>query len=250
MPKKETISVEGSRAIWSGNLGIGVMSIPVKVFPAVTKSEVKSLKQICPDCKTGISKKNHCGSCQKEVAFGDLKKGYKLDKETIVEIEPHEMDYVKGNLTTSIKASGFVDNGHFDFVQMDKPYYVVPESQENFSQYNLLVKGLQEFKKNILVKMALRTSPSYAVISVKKGRLVMSTLRYDNELKDIEKIPTEQTQVSSDELSVFKQIVNGMSLSGVTIDNDIEDRFKDLVEKKLAGTPLDIPKPKPVLDNI
>ena len=171
MPKKETITVDGSRAIWSGNLGWGMMNIPVKLFSATTTSEVKTMKQICPDCKTPIAKKNHCDSCQKDIAYGDLKKGYRLPTKEIIEVETHELDYIKGDLIGNIKASGFVKNGKINDLYLEKPYFVTPQFAENFQQYNLLVKGMKEYGMSLLVKMAVRTAPRFAVVKEMKDRL-------------------------------------------------------------------------------
>lgn len=245
--KSETISVEGSRAIWSGNLGWGIMNIPVKLFSATTTSEVKSMKQICPDCKTPIAKKNHCDSCQKDLAYGDLRKGYRLPDKSIVEVEEHEMDYIKGDLIGNIKASGFVKSGKISDLYLDKPYFMAPQSAENYQQYNLLAKGLREYGMCLLVKMAVRSAPKFALVKEMNQRLVLQTVRYDNEVRDIEAVPVQQTQIGHEEMTMFKQIMDGMTIDDVKLDNDIEDRFQDFIQKKISGQPIDIPKPKQVI---
>ena len=76
---------------------------------------------------------------------------------------------------------------------------------------------------------------------------MLQTVRYDNEVRDIESVPIQQTQIGHDEMSVFKQIMDGMTMTDVKLDNDIEERFQDFIEKKVSGQPIDIPKPKQVI---
>jgi DNA end-binding protein Ku len=250
MAKKQTVSVEGSKAIFTGTFQLGVLNFPVKLFSATEESESGSLSRLCPHCKGDVGNKMVCKACEKELQYGEIKKGYRVDKTTMLEISEGEMTWLSGDIISSIKGSGFVPESKVDILHLAKPYFLAPESYGDYSIYNLLVRKLMEKKMAIKSQIAIRNKVQHAVIMPYQERLVLYTLRFDNEVRDWSKIPLIPSVIDNNSLVLMDKIMQGMTLKEMELPNDTEKRFKELIEKKLKGEKIDIPEPsKPVMES-
>ena len=70
------------RSIWTGSISFGLINIPVKIFPAVQESSL-DLDMLDSRDHSNIKFKRVNENTGKEVAYQDIVKGYKLDRETI-----------------------------------------------------------------------------------------------------------------------------------------------------------------------
>ena len=96
----------------------------------------------------------------------------------------------------------------------------------------------------LLVKMVLRTDTRFAVVYPESGKLVIHQLNFSDEVRDIGKVPIESMATSHEEMSIFRQIIDKLTINGTPdLTCQKEGRFKELIAKKLVGEELPLPEP-------
>jgi DNA end-binding protein Ku len=119
-------------SLWSGNLRLSLVLIPVRLIPAVSTEEAISFRQIHEPSGTPIRylKGVHDGDTFTEVPDEEIVKGYEYAKGHHVLIDPKEIDDLKLEAKHTIDMVRFVDEDEIDTRYWEKPYYLVPDGDE------------------------------------------------------------------------------------------------------------------------
>ena len=114
-----------ARAYWKGHLRMSLVSIPVEMFNAVeTKNEI-SFRQIHKPSGRRINYSKTVAGIG-EVKSSDIVKGYEVDSDTYVTLEPEEVDALKIESKKTIDLTRFVDAADIDPRYFERPYYLEP----------------------------------------------------------------------------------------------------------------------------
>ena len=84
-----------ARSTWKGFLKISLVNIPIKVFPATESSGSIGFNQLHGECNTRIQQKRWCPTCEREVAYDELVKGYEFEKGRYVVVSADDIDKVR-----------------------------------------------------------------------------------------------------------------------------------------------------------
>ena len=130
------------RTMWKGAISFGLVSIPVRVFPA---TEEKSLRfNQLHDADGGrIKMKRTCSKCGEEIAFENIVKGYETEKDHYVLLTDEDFDAIPVESSRAIDIVQFVDLDEIDPMFFKKSYYLVPD-EVGVKAYSLLRKALSE----------------------------------------------------------------------------------------------------------
>ena len=103
-----------ARAYWKGYLKLSLVTCPVALYPASSKSEKTRFHQI--NKKTGHRLRQQMVDEETgRVVDKDNKgRGYELSKGNYVEIEPEELDAIEFENTHTIEIDKFVPNEEID----------------------------------------------------------------------------------------------------------------------------------------
>jgi DNA end-binding protein Ku len=86
--------------IWSGSISFGLVTVPVKLFPA-TEDKQFSFNQLCPEGHR-IKYKRWCPVEEKEIPYSEIQKGFEIEKDNYVVIEKKDLDKIRLKTTKSI----------------------------------------------------------------------------------------------------------------------------------------------------
>ena len=113
------------RPIWKGQLRLSLVSINVEMFPAHKSGATTAFNQIHkPSGKRVNYQKVVPGAGVVENA--DIVKGYEVDKDQYVLLEPDEIDAIKLESKQTIDLVQFVDAKDIDYRDFERPYFLVP----------------------------------------------------------------------------------------------------------------------------
>ena len=123
------------RAIWSGSISFGLVNIPVKLYSAVSRRNVR-FNQL--DAETGSRvRQKRVNAEGQEVPFERIVKGYELSSGDFVTISEDELAGLDPKASRMIDISEFVDLVDIDPILYDSAYYLVPD-QTTAKPYRLL----------------------------------------------------------------------------------------------------------------
>src|SRR5262249_11311595 len=173
-------------ALWSGNLRLSLVLIPVRIVPAVSTEEAISFRQIHEPSGKPIRnlKGVRDGDTFTEVPDEEIVKGYEYAKGHHVLIHPSEIDELKLEAKHTIDMRQFVDEEEIDSRYWEKPYYLLPDGDEADEGYAIMQRALAETGKVAIGQLIMHGRQHLVGIKSLEGGLVVSILRYADELRD------------------------------------------------------------------
>ena len=226
------------RAIWSGAISFGLVSVPVKLFSAVSRKTVR-FNQIDSGTNTRIRQKR-VNAEGEEVPYEQIVKGYEVTKDTYVVVTDEELSGLAPSATRMIDISDFVDQSEIDPVFYDSAYYLVPDELARKS-YVLLAEAMEEANRVAIASFVMRTKQYLVAIRPVNGALMMSTMVYADEIVSPADIPgldeLGETETTEAELTMAGQLID--SLTSDFEPERYEDSYRqqvlELVEAKASG---------------
>jgi len=227
------------RAIWSGAISFGLVSVPVRLFPATESKELKfHFLDRRDNAPIGYDKVNK--RTGESVGADDVIRAFEVSKGQYVELEDEDIDRLDIELTHAIDICDFVSLDEIDPIHFRKAYYLLP--QENAEKpYRLLVRALAETGRVAIAKIVIRNKQHLAAVRSHDDVLVLETMYYADEIRRPEEVPKPRVQPA--EVEMAKTLIE--NLAGTWEPERYHDRYRnellDLLRKKAKGKPLPEP---------
>jgi len=227
-----------ARAIWTGYISFGLVSVPVGLFSATEEHEV-DFHQFQRGTSDRIRYKRVNERTGREVDFDKIVKGHDVGGGEYVIVEQDELADIAPGKSRSLEISRFVDLDEVDPIHFQKSYYLAPSDDQNTSSYALLRDALAKTNRAGIASFVMRGKEYLAAIRADGKVLVLETMFFADEIRDPAKelgtLPAKAG--SGKQLSMAVDLVEAMS--GEWRPSDYKDtyteRVKKLVESKHKG---------------
>ena len=229
------------RAIWSGTISFGLVSVPVRMFTATESKELRfhflDRRDMSPIGYEKVSKESG-----KAVPPDEIVRGFEIQKGQYVPIEDEDLDRLDIELTHSIDICDFVDLDEIDPIYFRKAYYLLPQDGAE-KPYRLLVRALEETGKVGIAKVVIRNKQHLAALRPYDGILVLETMYYADEIRQFETVDGN-ARVQKPEVEMAKSLVENLSsaFDPKKYDDTYRKELLDLIKAKAKGR--DLPEPK------
>ncbi len=224
------------KALWKGAITFGLISIPVRLYSAVSEKGLK-FHLLHEEDGGRIKYKRECAKCGKEVGWDDIVKGYEYSKDHYVQFTEEELDAVDVDSIRAIDVVAFVPLESIDPIYFNKTYYVAPEPS-GLKAYRLLQEALEAEGQVGIAKVALRDKEHLATVRLKDDVFVLETMHWPDEIRvpDFEELD-KNVEVRDQEVKMARQLVQ--QLSDEFKPEEFQDEYRKaleaLVEKKVEG---------------
>ena len=224
------------KALWKGAITFGLISIPVRLYSAVSEKGLK-FHLLHEEDGGRIKYKRECAKCGKEVGWDDIVKGYEYSKDHYVQFTEEELDAVDVDSIRAIDVVAFVPLESIDPIYFNKTYYVAPEPS-GLKAYRLLQEALEAEGQVGIAKVALRDKEHLATVRLKDEVFVLETMHWPDEIRvpDFEELD-KNVEVRDQEVKMARQLVQ--QLSDEFKPEEFQDEYRKaleaLVEKKVEG---------------
>jgi DNA end-binding protein Ku len=225
------------RAIATGQIAFGLVSIPVKLFSAAESSERINFNMLHKECGSRIQQQLFCPTDERTIDRTDVVKGYEFSKGQYVLFSDEELKALEEKSTQQIDITEFVKSDLIDPIYFAKPYYLGPDKSGSRA-YSLLAAALKETGRWAVAKYAARGKGYLVVIRPLGDGLVMQQLFYPNEIRSIDEIDLGDTTVKDTELKMAIQLAEMSASDEFHPENyrdEVQDRIKGLIQKKVEG---------------
>jgi DNA end-binding protein Ku len=229
-----------ARSIWTGAISFGLVTVPVKLYSAVSRKSVR-FHQLNAETGVRIAQKRVDPSTGEEVAYDSIVKGYEIAPDKYVVIEPAELDALDPKKTRSIDIEEFVDLDQIDPIFYDHPYYLAPGAGGG-KPYRLLLDAMRDTRKVAIARVVIRQKESLVAIRPMAGDVLgMTTMIFPDEIVPPDRIDdleaAQEAKTNDRELAIAKQLVE--SLAADFEPEQFHDTYREevlaLVERKAAG---------------
>ncbi|ODT22184.1 MAG: Ku protein [Hyphomicrobium sp. SCN 65-11] len=227
-----------ARAYWKGFLRLSLVSIPVEIYNAVeSKSEI-SFRQIHKPSGRRIRYEKVVPGVGK-VENSDIVKGYEVDTDTYITLEPEEVDAVKLDSKKTIDIAQFVDVAEIDWRYFERPYYIVPGDDIAGEGYAVIREAMRKTGKAGIAQVTIGGREWLVAVAPLGDGLVMVLLRYADELRNADDYFDEIPKVKPDkEMVDLAAELIGRKTSAFDASK-YEDHYatalKALIKDKLKG---------------
>jgi DNA end-binding protein Ku len=238
--------------MWKGAISFGLVSIPVRVFPA---TEEKSLRFNQLHAKDGgrIKMKRTCAVCNEEVAFEDIVKGYEYEKDHYVTLSDEDLDAVPLESSRAIDIVQFVDLEEIDPIYFKKSYYLVPE-ETGVKAYALLRKALADESMVGIAKVSFRDKEHLAALRFRGKAFVLETMYWPDEIRaaDFEEIEADPS-VRPQEVKMAQTLIGNLTdeWNPESFSDQYREALLGIVERKISGEEIEVApaeQPSKVID--
>ncbi|MCS7458684.1 Ku protein [Paenibacillus doosanensis] len=223
--------------IWKGAVSFGLVHIPVKLYSATEEKEI-AMKYVHRDCGAPVQNVRHCPACQTDVEWEQIIRGYEIEKNRFVLFEKEELDDLLPETNKELRIVRFVEPSDIDPVYYHKTYYLGP-GELGTSAYTLFAEALRSSGKIAIGQIAIRSKVSLAAIRICDGCLVMETMFYPDEVRQVQQVPNmpEQQSVGEKELAMAQMLISHLSgtFDPAAYPNEYRLRLIDAIERKMAG---------------
>ena len=225
--------------MWTGTIGFGMVTVPVKLYSAVDRKTVR-FHQLSGKSGVRVAQKRVDPSTGEEVPYAELVKGYELAPDRYVVIEPGELETLQPKKTKTIEIEEFVDLSQIDPVFYDHPYYLAP-GQGGSKPYRLLLEAMRETGKVAIARVVIRSKEQLVAVRPMGDVLGMATMLFADEVLSPERLDeiadAAEVKTTKRELDIAKQLVD--SLAADFKPDAFQDTYREevlaLIERKAQG---------------
>jgi len=226
-----------ARAISSGTLSFGLVSIPFKLYTAASAEGVK-FHQLHDKCGNRIKYQVYCPTDDEVVERSALVKGYEYAKGQYVRFDADELKALEEEKTHNLEIIEFVPLDTVDFVYVEKSYYLGPD-KGGHKAYRLLSEAMQDAGRVALGLYIARGKSHLVVIRPYKDGLMMHQVFYSDEVRDFGDIDLgDDASFKPTETKMARQLIEQLSAERFDPEqyrDEFRARVLEAVEEKIAG---------------
>jgi DNA end-binding protein Ku len=245
-----------ARAIWKGSISFGLVNIPIALYPATRREELK-FRLLRKTDLSPVNYKRVAEKDGKEVPWDQIVKGYEYEKGKFVVLQDEDFQRVDIETTQTVDIQDFVELDEIDPIFFYKPYYLEPQKGGD-KAYALLRDALKDSKKVGVAKVVIKTREYLAGVKPEDGALVLELMHFADELADTSKLHIpKKVEVGKREMTMAKSLIDSMSSkwNPEKYKDDYREALMEVIEEKVeAGgkeieeKPKKAPKPTKVID--
>ena len=224
------------RAIWKGSISFGLVNIPIALYPATRREELKFRLLRAKD-HSPVNYKRVAEKDGKEVPWDEIVKGYEYEKGKFVVLNEKDFQRVDLEATQTVDIQDFVDLDEIDPMFFYKPYYLEPQKGGD-KAYVLLRETLADGKKVGIAKVVIKTRQYLAGVKALKQVLVLELMHFADELLETEKLNVpKKVSVGKREKDMAEALVKSMSAKWdpEKYHDDYREALMEVIEEKVES---------------
>ncbi|MBA2698434.1 MAG: Ku protein [Nocardioidaceae bacterium] len=227
------------QAIWKGTISFGLVTIPIKVYSATAEKDI-SFRQVHEADGGRIRYRRVCEIDGEEVPYSDIGKGYEMPDGRMVILNNEDFAELPLPTAKSIEVLEFVPSEQIDPLYFAKAYYLAADGP-GAKPYVLLRDALTKTGQCALVKVAIRTKETLALVRERDGALVLQTMLWPDEVRGSEfAVPDDSVDVKKQEVGMAESYIATLKadFDPDRYHSDYREALEQLVEAKVSGLPM------------
>lgn len=219
----------------------GMVAIPIAMSTTTQDNDIH-FNQLHKEDNSRIRYKKACAHCGKEIAAGDIVKGYEYDKDKYVVITDEEIEKIKTEKEKSIQILHFAQLNQISPVYYEKTYQAMPQAGGE-KAFELLRAALMGEQKIAIGKSVMGTKDTLMAIIPREEGIIISTMFYADDIKALQQ-QYLKPEVSEQELNMAKTLINSMDtpFDPSKYKDEYQIKLRALIETKISGEEIVAPE--------
>jgi DNA end-binding protein Ku len=227
------------RCAWSGYLKLSLVTVPVRVYNAISTADRITFHQLHKACHQRIGQKLVCPT-HGEVSRQDLVKGYEYETDKFVVFTDSDLEAVRLETTGTIELVQFVRLEELDPIYFEAPYYLGPDGPVAHEGFAVVCEALRRAKRLGIGRVVLGGKEKLIALKPIGKGLVFFTLRYAREIRAANPYFEDLQQERSDatQVALAQQLIENQTspLNLASFTDRYQSAVLELVKAKVEGT--------------
>jgi DNA end-binding protein Ku len=237
-----------ARPTWQGHLRLSLVTCPVALYTATSRTSEVSFHLINPETDNRI-RMVATDPDTGPVERSKLVKGYEFEKNQYVILDDEDLESVKIESSKVIDIERFVDEREIDRLYWNDPYYLAPSGKMAAEAFAVIREAMDQSGRLALGRIVLHTRERLMALEPRAPGIVAYTLRSHDEVRRPEIVFDEIPQAKAEPgmVEIALKIID--QLSGPFEPEAFRDRYEEalkaLIQAKLKGKGVRISAPEP-----
>ncbi len=232
------------RAIWKGAISFGLVNIPVGLYSATRREELK-FRLLRRSDLSPINYKRVAEVDGKEVPWDEIVKGYEYEKGKFIVLKEEDFQRVDVEATQTVDITDFVELADINPMFFQKPYFMEP-LKGGEKAYALLREALTQTGRVGIAKVVIKDREHLAAVKPSGPALVLELMHFADELIPADRLNLPDGAVGKKELEMAKSLVESMSdeWEPTKYTDDYKTALLELIQKKIEAGGKELPELK------
>ncbi len=226
-----------ARATGSGTISFGLVSIPFKIYTAVSPQSV-SFNQLHKKCGGRIKQQLYCPVDDEIIQRTDIVKGFEYQKDKYVQFSDDELKTLEAERTDRVDIVEFVPESTVDLLYVEKSYFLGPDKGGDRA-YKLLSDAMTRMGRIAVGRLGARGKEQLVLLRPYQGGLLLHHVYYADEVRSFDEVDRPGAlEFKPVEEDLADKLVEQLSVEAFHPDqfhDDYRDRVMAAVEQKVAG---------------
>ena len=227
-----------ARPTWKGYLKVSLVTVPVRVFPAVDAASAIRFNQLHAECQSRIQQRKWCPACDRQVDKTEIVKGYEFEKGRYVVMDDEDVAKARPESTRIINLLRFAEMESIDPIYVERPYYLAPDGKVAAEAFGVLREALRG--KAGIGRLVLAGRENVVAVQPRERGLAMFTLRPAAEVRRmsaIEELDQIPEQASEAEVQLARQVIGNFEgrLDLTEFTDEYQAELRRIIDAKVAG---------------
>jgi DNA end-binding protein Ku len=195
------------RAMWTGTISFGLVSVPVRMYGAVEDHKLHFHYVHAPD-GSRIGYQKVCKTEDRPVPDSEIVKAFEIEKGEWVYMSDEDFEAAEAEDTgqRTIEIRAFVPYEEIDPIYFERTYYLGPEKGGE-KVYLLLARAMEESELAGMVKFVMRDRQNLGCLRVRDGVITLERMHFAEEIRAPEGIAPEKAKLQKAELQMAAQLI-------------------------------------------
>jgi DNA end-binding protein Ku len=203
-----------ARGLWKGAISFGLVNVPVELFSAEKRSSELDLTMLDKRDLAPVGYKRYNKATGEDVPWAEIVKGYEYDDDKYVVLSDEDFRRANVEASKTVDIQAFVDLKDIPPLHFETPYYLAP-GKRGEKAYALLRDAMKKSGKAGIATVVIRTRQYLAAVIPQEDVLLMDTLRYADEIREIEELGIPKGALrhnaSAKEIDMALRLIEDMS---------------------------------------
>jgi len=225
------------RSLATATISFGLVSIPVRLYPATESSAALSFNLLHKKCGSRLKQQYVCPRDGETVGRDDMVKGYEFARDQYVTFTPEELKALEEASSQTVEIAEFLPLAAIDPVYFDRPYYLGPD-RGAAKAYRLLAEAMRRTGRAALARYAARGKQYLVLLRPAGGRLVMQQLLHADEVRPSAEVEVGEAELKEPEVQLALQLVEQSAADSFHPErypDEVRARTLALIERKVQG---------------
>ena len=226
------------RPTWQGHLRLSLVSCPVALYTATSRTSDVSFNMLHKDTHNRIRMiptDPELGPVERS----DIVKGYQYEKDQYVIVSQEEIDNVRLESTRTIDIDKFVDEDEIDRLYWNDPYYLVPDGKVAVEAFSVIREAMGRAGKIALGRVVMHQRERLLAMEARDKGIVAYTLRTYDEVKKPETLFDDIPDVKLDKgmVDIAARIIEQQEgdFDPTGFKDRYEEALRELIKQKEKG---------------